>query len=256
MNSPSHTNSISGVPAKNAIAGDLQPSQAKRVSNSPQDHPGPLVLVGGGEFQTGCDFDRDLANQAGSQLLLIPTAAAYENPSQVFENASSWFASFGVTVHCANIFTRHDADDKEMCKQIAESRFIYISGGSALHLKSVLKGSLAFQALEEAWRSGATVIGSSAGAMVLTDPMVDPRGGAFTLGLGLVEGMSVVPHYESYSDEKAHRTVGIAPQDLALVGIDAQTAIIRQPSGGWSKLGSGRVFVYRNRKLADLTILP
>jgi len=38
------------------------------------------------------------------------------------------------------------------------------------------------EALLDTWRRGAVVAGSSAGAMVLTDPMVDPRGGALTVG--------------------------------------------------------------------------
>ena len=58
------------------------------------------------------------------------------------------------------------------------------AGGSPMHLRSVLKGSAVLAALREAWRGGAVVAGSSAGAMVLTDPMVDPRGGALTVGLG------------------------------------------------------------------------
>ncbi len=218
--------------------------------------PGPLVLVGGGEFSPGCDFDGDLIKEAGSSITLLSTAAAYENPDLVAKNATEWFSKFGARVNPLSIFSRHDAEDEELCRPLVESQFIYLSGGSALHLKSVLKGSRAFGYIEEAWRRGAMVVGSSAGAMVLSDPMVDPRGGAFTLGLGLVEGMSVVPHYESYSEGKAHRTVEFAPKDVALVGLDEATAIYRDSGGNWSKLGAGRVFVYQNGHLADLNVLP
>ena len=37
--------------------------------------------------------------------------------------------------------------------------------------------------------------------MVLTDPMVDPRGGALTLGLGLVDNLTVVPHFGDEHDD-------------------------------------------------------
>jgi cyanophycinase len=64
-----------------------------------------------------------------------------------------------------------------MAAVVRAARFIYIAGGSPLHLKSVLKGSATFDALREAWSGGAVVAGSAAGAMVLTDPMVDPAAG-------------------------------------------------------------------------------
>ena len=37
--------------------------------------------------------------------------------------------------------------------------------------------------------------------MVLTDPMVDPRGGALTLGLGMVDNLTVVPHFGDEHDD-------------------------------------------------------
>ena len=61
------------------------------------------------------------------------------------------------------------------------------------------------------------VAGAGAGAMVLTDPMVDPRGGALTLGLGLVDTLAVVPHFgdehEDAHGQKLQRSVAMAPAD-------------------------------------------
>ena len=62
------------------------------------------------------------------------------------------------------------------------------------------------------------VAGAGAGAMVLTDPMADPRGGALTLGLGLVDKFTVVPHFGDEHDDahgqKLERTVAMAPAAL------------------------------------------
>ena len=58
---------------------------------------------------------------------------------------------------------------------------------------------------------GAVLAGTAAGAMVLCDPMVDPRGGAFTVGLDLIEQVAVVPHFDDWSDDKRRRTLQIAP---------------------------------------------
>jgi len=84
-----------------------------------------------------------------------------------------------------------------------------------------------------AWQSGAILAGSSAGAMVLTDPMIDPRGGAFSVGLGAVENIAIYPHFTGNMDTKLQRTISLAPRNCAVVALPEQTAIIREPEGAW-----------------------
>ena len=105
-----------------------------------------------------------------------------------------------------------------------------------------------------AWQAGAVVAGSSAGAMVLCDPMVDPRGGALTLGLGLVDRLAVLPHYDTWSTEKAQRTVALATGHLRIAAIDEGTALIRQ-GGAWGVAGAGQVTVYVDGRPAGLGAL-
>ncbi|MGQ0433280.1 MAG: Type 1 glutamine amidotransferase-like domain-containing protein, partial [Microthrixaceae bacterium] len=138
---------------------------------------------------------------------------------------------------------------------ISTARFLYLSSGSPMHLRSVLKDSPVWDALVEAWQDGATVAGSSAGAMVLCDPMVDPRGGALTLGLGLVDRLAVIPHHESWSEDKAKRTMHIAPKGLPIAGIDERTALLRAPDGTWSTAGVGQVVVFVDGAPSDLSAL-
>jgi cyanophycinase len=129
------------------------------------------------------------------------------------------------------VLGRPDADDEANAATVRASRFIYLGGGSPMHLVSVLKSSLVWEALLGAWRDGAVVAGSSAGAMVLTDPMVDPRGGALTVGLGMVENIAVIPHFGQENAEKVHRSIALAAPGLPVVGIPERTALIRDPSG-------------------------
>ncbi|HWE55979.1 MAG TPA: Type 1 glutamine amidotransferase-like domain-containing protein [Acidimicrobiales bacterium] len=217
---------------------------------------GPLALVGGGEWTDGCTFDRDLWEASGrSEVLVLPTAAAYEHPERAVETARSWFGDFGASVSGLSILSRRDALDEEMAGRLKEARFIYLSGGSPMHLRSVLKDTPAWSALVEAWQNGAVVAGSSAGAMVMGDSMVDPRGGALTLGLGLIPRIAVLPHYNEWSEEKAHRTVQLATGHLRIAAIDARTALIRQPDGSWSASGAGDVTVYVDARPAGLEVL-
>jgi len=124
-----------------------------------------------------------------------------------------------------------------------KARLIYLAGGSPMHLRSVLKSSAVWQALLGAWQDGAVVVGSSAAAMTLTDPMVDARGGGLTIGLGLLGGVAVVPHFgDTHEDghgEKLHRSVLLAPRGTPVVGIPERTALVRDPGGTWRSAGSG-----------------
>src|SRR5437016_6311256 len=150
----------------------------------------------------------------------------------------------GAKVRGLMVLGRADAENEANAAAVRESRFVYLSGGSPMHLRSVLKDSPVWNAILQGWEDGATLAGSSAGAMVLCDPMVDPRGGAFTLGLGLVEQLALIPHHDSWSEDKARRTIQLAPAGLPVVGIDQQTALIRRPDGSWTVEGAGRVGVY------------
>ena len=220
------------------------------------DLPGPLALVGGAEWTEGCSFDEQLWELSGrSEVLVLPTAAAYEHPERAVETARRWFARFGAEVAGLMVLSRPDALEAAAAERIRAARFIYLSGGSPMHLRSVLKESAAWEALVAAWRSGAVVAASSAGAMVLGDSMVDPRGGALTLGLGLINRMAVLPHYDTWSEEKAHRTVQLATGHLRIAAIDERTALIRDPDGAWRAEGAGSVTVYVDARPTGLEAL-
>jgi cyanophycinase len=113
-----------------------------------------------------------------------------------------------------------------------------------MHLRSVLMRSPLWDALVAAWQDGATLAGSSAGAMVLCDPMVDPRGGAFTVGLGLLGQVGLVPRLDTWTADKLHRTLQLAPAGLPVVGVDQRTAVVRDADGAWRAEGVGRVTVW------------
>ncbi len=212
---------------------------------SGDQQPGPLALIGGAEWTDGCTFDAELWEASGrADVVVLPTAAAYEHPQRAVDAAVKWFGRLGANARGLMVLSRRDAEDPVLVREAGEARFLYLSGGSPLHLRSVLKDSPLWDALTAAWSSGAVIAASSAGAMVLCDPMVDPRGGALTLGLGLVGQLAVLPHYDTWSEEKAHRTVQLATGHLRIAAIDERTALIREPDGGWRSTGAGGVTVY------------
>jgi cyanophycinase len=219
--------------------------------------PGILALVGGGEFSDGCDFDRALLDAADTdQVVVLPTASAFEHPQRLVDKAVAWFAGLGATAVGLDVLNRRDAVVAAHADAVRAAKLVYLAGSSPMHLRSVLKETPLWEALVEAWQDGAVVAGSSAGGMVLTDPMVDPRGGAFTVGLGVIAPLAFVPHADTWSDEKLHRTQSLAPAATPVAGVPERTALLRHPDGSWEAAGAGEVRVWLHGRPADLSVLP
>jgi cyanophycinase len=218
---------------------------------------GVLALVGGAEWSAGCDFDRRLLEASGAdEVVVLPTAAAYEHPDRVVGRAAEWFEPLGAKTVPVPAVDRRGAHDEAYVQAVRSARFVYLSDGSPMHLRSVLMRSPLWDALVAAWHDGAVLAGSAAGGMVLCDPMVDPRGGAFTVGLGLIGQVGLVPHVDTWTEDKLHRTLQLAPAGVPVVGVERRTAVIREPDGTWRAEGVGRVTVWLGGEEVPLAALP
>ena len=95
------------------------------------DTTGTLALVGGDEWTDGCTFDASLlAASGGSDVLVLPTAAAYQHPERVVLRAAEWFGPLGGQVEGLMVVDRPSANDPGMAAKAAKARFIYLAGGS------------------------------------------------------------------------------------------------------------------------------
>lgn len=207
---------------------------------------GPLALVGDRPFTEGCTHEaRLLASTSDRRVTLVPTAAAYENPNALIEAAKRSFGAADATVEVAPLMSRADASDPEIVSQLASASMLFFVGDSPMHLRSVLKETLAWTALVDAWKGGAPLAAAGGSAMALTDPMVDPRGGAFTVGLGIIEGVALVAQ-SHWSADQARRTIRLAPKGTVVAGVDATAALVLGKRSGWSTAGTGEVVVYRD----------
>jgi cyanophycinase len=208
---------------------------------------GTLALVGGSEWLPECrGFDAELiAASEAKEVVVLPTAAAFEQPEHAVERAEAYFADLDLPVAPLRVLHRTEAEDPDIAADLRRARLIYLADGSPLHLRSVLKDSLLFAALLDAYRRGATIAASGAGATVLCDPMVDPRGGAYTVGLGVVSNLAVFPYHGSAADHMRERSIDLLPAGAVLAGIDESTALLRDPEGGWRVAGAGAVTLYQ-----------
>ena len=206
---------------------------------------GTLAFVGGAEFSAGCDFDAVLlAESRAREVVVLPTATAYENPAKLRARAEEWFGSLGVGCRWLDVYRRADADDPGAAAVVAGATMIYLTGGSPLHARSTLLRTAVWEALASASAAGATVAGAGAGGNVLCDHMVDVRGGAFTLGLGLTHDLAMISRADTLSRERIARTVQLAPPGLLVAAVDERSALICRPDGSWEI--SGEVTLYRD----------
>jgi cyanophycinase len=214
---------------------------------------GYLLLEGGAEFG-GRMAEPDtraleLAGGSDAPVCILPTAAAPDhNDRRAAANGVRWFTRLAAKrVAIAPVIDRASADEEANAEAIRRSRLIYLLGGFPRFLEETLRASRAWQAMLEAFRSGAVIGGSSAGAMVLAQHYYDPEGSCLREGLGLIGGVCLIPHYNTFGKGWVKRLSNLLPEGLWL-GIDEQTGIIGEPPSRWTTYGKGQATLYRQGK--------
>ncbi len=211
---------------------------------------GPIALAGGDEFRPGCRvMDKALLELGASDqptVLVIPTAAAAEGrPDMAAANGVVYFSSLGAQAMPLMVLTREEANVPELAVALEDITHVYFSGGSPDYLLEVLRGSLLLEQILEWRRGGGVLAGSSAGAMVMGEYMRSPRSGEWVEGLGVCPGVGVLPHHEGRDPKEVAASLkGALPEDIDVLGIDAQSGCVTQ-KGQWEVLGEGGVTVYR-----------
>ena len=216
---------------------------------------GKLALIGGDEFRRGCEaMDEAILKETGKSspvVLIVPTAAAFENPARAADNGVKYFAALGADARPTMVLNNCDAESAEFASEIQSADVVYLTGGSPTHLLESLKESAVLAAILKELERGAILAGSSAGAMVMGSWM---RFRDWRPALEIADGVASLPHHERYDPSAVSRELRErAPDDLtAVLGIDGRSGAI---SGleGWTALGAGHVTVYRKNGWERLT---
>ncbi len=211
---------------------------------------GNLLLEGGMEFggqMAAPDLKAiELAGGFDASISIIPTAAAPDrNDQRAGQNGLRWFTRLGARQPAVlPLVDRVSADDPVIVRALRFSRLIYLLGGFPGYLYQSLVGSQGWQAALHAYRTGAVIAGSSAGAMVLCQHFYDPHAGKVMEGLNLLAGVCVLPHHNRFGKSWAEKLVVLLPDDI-LIGIDEQTGMIHDGQTGlWKVYGKGGVTLY------------
>ena len=209
--------------------------------------PGPIALVGSGEYlPVMAQIEANLISGRGNKYVQIPTAAAQEGERSLNYWRDLGIAQaqrIGVQPVPLLITDRVKADDDEYVKQIEGAGLIYFSGGNPHYLANTLRDTKLWQAIHQAWLSGAALAGCSAGAMAIANHIPELRSFSRTTtpGFALLPNVRVLPHFDRMFMNIVSRIKH--DKDLTILGIDENTALV----GGldeWEVQGVGSVWVF------------
>ncbi|HYN83307.1 MAG TPA: cyanophycinase [Gemmatimonadaceae bacterium] len=229
---------------------------------------GHLLLVGGGPIPPEITTRFvELAGGAGTaRIAVLPMASAVAStgPDKASELRALGADAFSIS------FTRAGADTDSILRKLEAVTGIWFTGGDQNRLMETLAGSKAERAIRARHLAGAVVGGTSAGAAVMSSPMLTGSerrpGGARRLtdstqayvtidrdnivtaaGLGLLRGAIVDQHF--VRRRRQNRLLSLVLEHPAMlgVGIDESTAIDVRPDGSWLVVGASVAVIFDAR---------
>lgn len=215
---------------------------------------GDLIIIGGAEDKEG---DKEILKKVcnsinkNNDLILIATIAT-EYPEEALNKYSEIFKKLGVkNIKGLNIKNRKDSEKEENIKLIKSAKLIFFTGGDQLRITSLIGGTAIYSEIKLAIEKGCTIVGTSAGASVMSEVMVvqgdddeSPRKCTLKMaqGLGFVKSIIIDQHF-AQRGRVGRLLSGIAQNPEVLgIGIDEDTALIVKDSGMAEVLGSGAVY--------------
>ncbi|MGG7176948.1 cyanophycinase [Clostridium paraputrificum] len=215
---------------------------------------GNLIIIGGAEDKEGkkeilkkvCEC----INKEKDGLLIATIATEY--PKEAANKYRKAFGELGIkNIDILDISEREDAYKKENEELIKNASLIFFTGGDQLRITSLVGGSPIYDALKEVEEKGIYIVGTSAGASVMSDTMIvegedeeAPRKCTLKMspGFGFIKNVIIDQHF-AQRGRIGRLLTGIAQNPEVLgIGIDENTAIIVNKNGIVEVIGEGAVY--------------
>jgi cyanophycinase len=225
---------------------------------------GSLIIIGGHEDKEGeREILKTVAERLGGGKLVVATVAT-SLPEEMGDEYVKVFRELGVEqVDVLDVRARPDGYDQRNIDKLADASAIFFTGGDQLRITAHLGDSAIYSRLEQIYQAGGTIIGTSAGASVMSETMM-VRGaqdashtiGDLTMapGLGLLKGVVVDQHFaERGRIGRLIAAVAHNPRNIG-VGIDENTAIIVDQDNCFTVIGAGGVYVVDGAEMSDTNL--
>lgn len=199
---------------------------------------GTLVLIGGACSAHGDAlgaFLRLARATEGGRVVGFTTASG--DPVGSAHAWKSDLASAGAAnVEIPIVERRQQAQDERLARLVQEADGIFLGGGDQVHLVATLGGTRVGDAISEAYRRGAVVCGTSAGAAALTETIlaggeVDETGRRVPMyighGLGLLGFRAMIDTHFAQRRRLQRLFLAVARNPAYMgLGIDEDTALV------------------------------
>ena len=218
------------------------------------DLSGNLIIIGGAEDKQGKkEILKRVCNSIdkNNDILLVATIAT-EYPKEAAAKYKKVFSDLKVKkIEILDISTRKDAFEENNILLIEQSSLIFFTGGDQLRITSLIGGTPVYDALRKSMVNGIFIVGTSAGASVMSDTMIvqgtdddSPRKCTLKMapGLSFIRHVIIDQHF-AQRGRIGRLLAGIAENPEVLgIGIDENTGIIVNQKGIVEVIGEGAVY--------------
>lgn len=213
-----------------------------------------LIIIGGHEDKKYEKIVlKEVAERVGGGKLVITTVASNE-PEGTFDEYEKIFRALGVKhIYDLDIRNRLEARQEAKVRVLDDADAVFFTGGDQLKITSQIGDTPVFRRICEMYENGGMIIGTSAGASIMSETML-VRGqgdeshkvrGSIEMapGLGFIENVIVDQHFAQRG--RIGRLIGAVAQNPKNIGIgiDENTAIIVEADRDFLVMGEGAVYV-------------
>jgi cyanophycinase len=239
------------------------PPRADKIPNrlaggTPVTAKGNLVIIGGHEEKEGRALIlREVARRAGNGKVLVATLAS-EEPEAMWRDYQRAFTALGVhRLEHLDVSSREALLRDPRPEVLEDASVVFFTGGGQLRITTLFGGTELCERVQEFYRRGGTIAGTSAGASVMSDTMLVSGDGdeshrvgsqlMMAPGLGYIKDVIVDQHFAERG--RIGRLLGAVAQNPRFlgVGLDENTAIVVEGEVCFRVIGEGAAYVVDGR---------
>jgi cyanophycinase len=233
-------------------------------TNNEDQAKGSLFIIGGGKRPPSLVKDLIKLSEIdkGGYTVILPMSSSEPDTSAWY--AKKQFADLSISNVTYFNFKKGETPSKEWIDSLKNARLIYVSGGDQNKFMNVVNNTPIYDAMHYAYKNGATIAGTSAGAAIMSKKMItgnehkhpEYTGEFRTIesenieikeGMGFTDKIIVDQHFVWRMRMNRLISVAIENPEATAVGIDESTAIYVK-DGKFKVYGESQVIVIDNSK--------
>lgn len=241
-----------------------QPKKENQKNKKQQSEKGALFIIGGGKRPPSLVKDLIQLSEIDKDgyIVILPMSSSEPDTSAYY--AKKQFVEQGITNVTAFNFVKGETPNPQWIDSLRNAKLVYVSGGDQNRFMDIVKETVIYDAMHQAYKSGATIAGTSAGAAIMSEKMItgnehkhpEYTGNFRTIesanievaeGVGFTKKLIVDQHFVWRMRMNRLISVAIEHPELIAVGIDESTAIYVK-NNQFTVYGESQVIVLENKK--------